>query len=277
MGKQKYISSLLLILATLSPIQSRGDIFYECDHGAAHIINKLSEGNGPDEKPSVLIKGYKNIGSGIDWVNYNKKGFISEETGARFYCGGAVIEFWPHINTGNIEGQCGAWQGESIKIRSWEKLTIKTPEIYMDHCNSSFYIKRLTINPDAGYVSLVSNDASHKKEHGPSFSCKNIHGLASLLICASPELSKIDFLLNKNYQQMIRGISEQQRKPIVAHQVAWIAKKQHCTSYSCLCKVYKGDAGYINELLKPNGIKEKESYGSLFGGMYSEYSYGGCS
>ena len=142
----KNIASSLLILAAFTPLSSRGDIFYRCDHGTAYIINKVSEGNGPDEKNPIPIKGYKNIRSGINWTHYNKNGYVSEETGKRFYCGEARFEFWPHLNTGNVEGQCGAWQGESIKITSWRsmsnKLPTKTPELYMDHCITSFYIKR---------------------------------------------------------------------------------------------------------------------------------------
>ncbi len=277
MRKRNSIACSLLIVAIFAPLQTRADIFFRCDdHGAAHIINKVSEGNGPDEKKPVKIKGYKNIGSGIDWVDYNKKGFVSEETGKRFYCGGAVIEFWPHINTGNIEGQCGAWQGESLKIRSWEKLSIKTPEIYMDHCNSFFYIKRLTINPDAGYISLVSADTPKKKEHGPSFSCAHVHSVASLLICSSPELSKIDYDLNRNYKRLIHNVDKKEKPYIAAHQIAWITRKRKCKSYSCLCKLYKQDANYLNAMLTKNGQGSK-NYGSLFGGKLSEYRYGGCS
>lgn len=109
------------------------------------------------------------------------------------------------------------------------------------------------------------------------FLAKKNQSLSNLLICASPELSKIDLILNKNYEQLIHGLTKKQREPIVEHQVAWILKKQSCASYSCLCKVYKGDAGYIDDLLTKYRIKDKVSYGSLFGGKYSEYSFGGCS
>jgi hypothetical protein len=172
------IESLLFAFSAISPLTAKSDIFYRCDHGTAHIINKISEGDQPGDKKTRPIMDYKNIGNESDWTYYNKHGYASEETGKRFYCGGAQLEFWPHLNTGNIEGQCGAWQGESIKIKSWGKLALKSPTIYMNHCNSSFYIKKLIIDPSDRYISISREYYGSEKKNkvsGPSFSRADVH------------------------------------------------------------------------------------------------------
>ncbi|MEY2336383.1 hypothetical protein GL267_006125 [Acidithiobacillus ferrianus] len=274
------IESLLFAFSVISPLTAKSDIFYRCDHGTAHIINKISEGDQPDDKKVRPIMEYKNIGNGSDWTHYNKHGYASEETGKRFYCGGAQLEFWPHLNTGNIEGQCGAWQGESLKIKSWGKLALKSPTIYMNHCNSSFYVKKFIIDPPGGYVSISREYYGSEKKtkvSGPSFSCADVHNVADMLVCTSSELSKIDLDLDKNYQKLIGYIKNKHKLSLVAHQNIWIFKKRKCKSYSCLCKLYKQDANYINALLLRYGRRPEINYGSLFGNDFSEYRYGGCS
>ncbi|WP_158025106.1 hypothetical protein [Acidithiobacillus albertensis] len=273
------IESLIIIVAAISPLTAKSDILYKCHHGIAYIMNKISEGNQPDGKKYKPIEGYKNIGNGFDWTSYNKHGFASEEAGKRFYCGGARMTFWPHLNTGNIEGQCGAWQGESLKIDSWSKLAIKSPSIYMDHCNSSFYVKKLIIDPSGGYVSIYRGYFESQKKtrlNGPGFSCADVHNVANILVCTSSELSRIDLDLDDNYRKLIDKIGSKYKPSVIKSQNVWISKKRKCTSYSCLCKLYKQDASFVNTLLLKLGMKPEKNYGSLFGNDLAEYQYGGC-
>lgn len=273
----KIFTCLIIFFAFLTePIITSADIFFKCSHGIAEIINKYREGNGPDQKKITPLSGYKSIGEGIDWTNYNKKGIVSEEDGKRFYCGGSMkLEFWPHLNTGNIEGQCGDYQGESLTISTWfTKSPIKNEKIYMDHCDSSFYIKRIIIN--RGYIDLSRQVYPNKMPIGPSFSCSRIHDAADLLICASPELSKIDFILSENYSNFISHVTKKGKTEIINHQDDWISKKRKCKSYKCLCSLYKSDAYYLKIQMLKRHFHDSIKYDSLFGNALSGYQFGGC-
>ncbi len=262
------------------PSTSGAEIFFRCHRGVASVIHKTQEGAQPDgEKPIYPISGYNSIGDGTGWTDYNKKGYVSEETIHKYYCGGSQIEIGPYVYSGNIEGQCGDWQGEYIKLHAWGKLSIKTPTIFMDHCSSSFYIKQLTLNPSGGYVSVKRGmflNLTKKEKIGPDFSCKNIHGLSDLLVCVSPGLSKIDVRLNKNYLELLGALKRNKKAALVKHQESWISEKKKCNTYDCLCSSYKADADYIDTYLGRIGKKPAAKYGSLFGGPLSEYAPGGC-
>jgi uncharacterized protein len=74
---------------------------------------------------------------------------------------------------------------------------------------------------------------------GPSFNCRNASTYVEIAICDSRELSRLDRVLNLEYQKAQNRLDAYDGQDLADAQEGWIADRDSCVSYRCVDRAYR--------------------------------------